>query len=194
MKKSFYDWCIENSRQDLLDRWDYELNEKPPTHVGCTSVEYWYFKCPKGEHESTPYKLVNVTRYANSSVKCIKCNSFAYWGITNICSDFLERYWDYDKNNDINPWKIEFRSNKSIYIFCQKKLYHKSYKTSPDSFVRGDRCPYCVSIYVHPLDSFGQWGIDNICPDFLEKNIGIMIKNKVDPMSISKCSSNTKFI
>ena len=28
MKQSFYDWCIENNRQDLLDRWDYDLNKK----------------------------------------------------------------------------------------------------------------------------------------------------------------------
>ena len=26
MKKSFYDWCIENNRVDLLDRWDYNVN------------------------------------------------------------------------------------------------------------------------------------------------------------------------
>lgn len=27
-KSFFYDWCIEkNDRQDLLDRWDYDLNE-----------------------------------------------------------------------------------------------------------------------------------------------------------------------
>ena len=29
-KKSFYDWCIENNRQDVLDRWDYELNDCSP--------------------------------------------------------------------------------------------------------------------------------------------------------------------
>ena len=28
--KSFYDWCIENNRQDVLDRWDYELNDCSP--------------------------------------------------------------------------------------------------------------------------------------------------------------------
>ena len=28
--KSFYDWCIENNRQDVLDRWDYKLNNCSP--------------------------------------------------------------------------------------------------------------------------------------------------------------------
>lgn len=30
MKQSFYDWCMENNRKDLLDRWDYDLNKKSP--------------------------------------------------------------------------------------------------------------------------------------------------------------------
>ena len=30
---SFYDWCIKNNRQDLLDRWDYELNGCSPKEV-----------------------------------------------------------------------------------------------------------------------------------------------------------------
>lgn len=30
---SFEQWCIDNSRQDLLDRWDYELNEYKPNEV-----------------------------------------------------------------------------------------------------------------------------------------------------------------
>ena len=29
-KKSFYDWCVENNREDILDRWDYELNDCSP--------------------------------------------------------------------------------------------------------------------------------------------------------------------
>ena len=34
--KSFYDGCIENNRQDLLDRWDEELN-------GCSPKEVSYY-------------------------------------------------------------------------------------------------------------------------------------------------------
>ena len=187
MKKSFYDWCIENSRQDLLDRWDYELNKKSPVHVGFTSIEYWYFKCPKGEHESSPYKLVNVTRHVNSSVKCIKCNSFAYWGISNIGADFLDKYWDYSKNKHIDPWELPYGSGDEIYIFCQEKSYHESYKTCPSHFIGGYRCPYCTGRYIHKLDSFGQWGIENVCLDFLEKYWDYEL-NTVDPMDIGKSS------
>lgn len=30
---SFKQWCLDNNRQDLLLRWDYELNEKAPSEV-----------------------------------------------------------------------------------------------------------------------------------------------------------------
>ena len=30
MSKSFYDWCIENKKEEYLELWDYELN-------GCNS-------------------------------------------------------------------------------------------------------------------------------------------------------------
>lgn len=193
MKKSFYDWCIENARQDLLDRWDYELNPKAPNNVGCTSVDYWYFKCPVGQHESTPYKLTNVTRHVNSSVKCIKCNSFALWGIFNIGEDFLEKYWDYNKNKGIDPWELSYGSREEIYIFCQEKSYHESYKTKPSHFIAGFRCPYCSGAYIHKLDSFGQWAIDNICNDFLEKYWDYD-KNKIDPMTLAKQSKTKIYI
>lgn len=172
MKKNFDDWCIENKRTDLLDRWDYELNTRSPKQVGMTSTSLYYFKCPVGLHESSPYKLINVVRHTNSSVKCVFCNSFAKWGIDTFGSDFLDKYWDYDKNIDIDPWVLAYKSNIDIYIFCQEKSYHGSYKTQPAKFVAGGRCPYCSSIYIHPLDSFGQWAIDNVDKDFIQKYWG----------------------
>ena len=32
ISKSFYDWCIENNRDDFK-YWDYELNDKNPDEV-----------------------------------------------------------------------------------------------------------------------------------------------------------------
>ena len=30
IKKTFYDWCMENHREDLLNRWDYDKNLRTP--------------------------------------------------------------------------------------------------------------------------------------------------------------------
>lgn len=143
---SFQHWCVVNNRQDLLDRWDYELNKTSPENTARTSPSLYYFKCPRGLHDSTPYKLVNLTKYSYGEAKCLTCNSFAQWGIDNISIDFLDKYWDYNKNQNIDPWTISYRarSTTSIYIKCQYDNNHNSYKTFPDHFVSGSRCPECA--------------------------------------------------
>jgi len=39
--KNFYDWCIENNRYDLIERWD---NKCSPKEVGFTSSKVFAFK------------------------------------------------------------------------------------------------------------------------------------------------------
>lgn len=186
IRQSFYDWCIENSREDLIDRWDISINKISPQEVGYSSTQYFYFKCPERIHQSSKYKLINITRKNPQSVKvnCIYCNSFANYCIQNIDKNFLDKYWDYEKNKNIDPWVISYGSKKKVYIKCQNKEYHGSYETSPNHFVSGYRCPYCGSRVIHPKDSFGQWCVDNVDSDFINKYWGK--SNAVDPFSIAK--------
>jgi hypothetical protein len=157
--KSLEEWCIENNYQDILNRWDYELNILKPNEIshgseGKDRKGFW-LKCPRGIHKS---ELKKTDRISNDSPKCTCCNSFAQWGIDNICSDFLERYWDYEKNKDIDPWKLTNASNKDVWIKCQEKSYHNSYNLSVCEFTgRNYRCPYCTNRCgkVHSLDSLG---------------------------------------
>jgi len=153
--KSFEQWCIENNKQDILDRWDYELNILKPNGILYSTNKKYYFKCPKGIHRSELKLISSFTSNHDGVMDCKQCNSFAQWGIDNIGDNFLEKYWDYDKNI-INPWKISYgNSNKNIYIICQEKGYHGSYKIKCNGFTDGVRCGYCTNVKVHPLDSLG---------------------------------------
>lgn len=193
MKMSFYDWCIKNNRQDLLDRWDYDLNLISPENVGHASTNLYYFKCPKEIHISTAYRLINISKYSYSQVKCHYCDSFAQYGIDNIHKDFLSMYWDYDKNVGIDPWEISSGSNKiDIYLKCQNTNYHGSYKTRPIRVKLGNGCPYCSHNLTHPLDSFGQWAIDNVDKNFLTKYWGD--KNTLNPFEIGQYSNQYIYI
>jgi hypothetical protein len=49
---SFEQWCLENNRQDILDRWDYELNQCKPIDIFKKTSEKYYFRCPQGLHKS----------------------------------------------------------------------------------------------------------------------------------------------
>jgi len=156
--KSFEEWCIKNNRQDILDLWDYELNDCKPSDITYGTNEKYYFKCPQGIHESELKKINSFTIGRAISLNCNKCHSFAQWGIDNLGEDFLEKYWDYEKNT-VDPWIIPSQHNKKVWIKCQEKEYHESYDIKPNGFVSMNaRCPYCNknSGKVHHLDSLGK--------------------------------------
>lgn len=151
-------WCVENNRQDILERWDYKLNKYKPSEIYCFSQIKFYYKCPKEIHKSQLVLFAPIADNRHKDMYCQYCNSFAQWGIDNICSDFLEKYWDYKKNT-VDPWTISYGSKKKVWIKCQEKDYHGSYKTNCNSFTSSNqRCPYCCNCHgiVHELDSLGE--------------------------------------
>lgn len=152
--KSFEQWCIENNRQDILDRWDYELNNCKPSEITYGTNKKYYFKCPRSIHKSELKNINDFTSGSGGSIECKRCGSIAQWGIDNIRDDFLEKYWDYEKNT-INPWEISYGSHKYVYIKCQEKDYHGSYDISCDHFIDGKRCSYCNGKKIHKKDSLG---------------------------------------
>jgi hypothetical protein len=156
--KSFEQWCKEHEREDILARWDFELNDCSPSEISYATNKKYYFKCPKGIHKSELKNIYSFISGNEGSIDCKACNSFAQWGINNLGNDFLEKYWDYEKNT-VDPWVIASQYNKKVYIKCQQKDYHGSYDVKPNSFVGSNaRCPFCNknSGKVHPKDSLGQ--------------------------------------
>ena len=152
--ESFYDWCIKYNYIDILNRWDYELNDELPSKVCKASGKKYYFKCPLKIHDSEIKNLSTFTYYQKNIMGCNKCNSFGQWGIDNFGEDFLEKYWDYDKNINIDPFLLDKSSNKKVWIKCQNKEYHV-YKTMCARFYIGNRCSYCHGYKTHIYNSLG---------------------------------------
>jgi len=156
---SFEQWCIDNNYKDVLERWDYELNNNiKPSDITYSANKKFYFKCPRELHKSELKSINLFTSDREGVMNCKTCNSFAQWGIDNIGEDFLEKYWDYKKNK-LNPWEIsKCNSSHQVFIKCQEKDYHGSYEILPNTFVSLNiRCSYCgtTSKKVHTLDSLG---------------------------------------
>ena len=165
--KSFEQWCVEQGRQDVLDRWDYELNDFTPWEVSYSSNKKYWFKCDKhSEHKSELKNISDFTQGQNGSIECKQCNSIAQWMLDNNLK--IEDYWEYDKNT-ISPWNISHRSETKVWIKCQEKNYHESYKISCSNFTTGNRCPYCSGRKINPKDSLGQYIIDYNSKEFLWK-------------------------
>lgn len=150
----FYDWCIQNSREDLIDRWDYELNKQDLKLITFKDNTKRWFKCPNGIHKSELKRISDITSGHDGSADCIGCHSFAQYLINKYGKNALNLYWDYEKNT-IDPYSIRESCHHTVWIKCQDKDYHDSYPLKCNMFVRGDRCPYCHSLRVHKLDSLG---------------------------------------
>lgn len=149
--KSFYDWCVENNRMDLHNRFDIEKNKCSSKDVSYRSNKKWWFKCPRDLHDSEQHVMHVVTRNADVKLACRKCNSIAQVIIDKFGEDYLWKHW-HDVNN-VSPWDIAYgRSRLKVVIQCTTKDYHV-YEQTPQSFGRGIGCPYCNGKMVHPNDS-----------------------------------------
>ena len=185
--KSFKEWCIENDKQDVLNRWDYELNNCLPSEISYGTHKKYWFKCDKHiKHKSELKNIKSFTSGHNGVMDCKQCNSIAQWFLNNNLK--LENYWDYNKNT-LDPWEISYSSDKKVWIKCQEKDYHESYEIACSDFIDGCRCPYCNhnSGKIHPKDSLGQYIIDNYNEDVLNKIWSK--KNKKSPFEYTPYSN-----
>ena len=152
---SFEEWCINNHHQDVLNRWDYELNNKLPSEITYGNGKKYYFKCPKGLHKSELKHINSFTSGENGVMNCKQCNSFKQWCIENNQQDILYR-WDYELNK-CDPDEIDFCSsginNNGYYFKCQNGI-HSSELKHINSFVTrryGMSCTQCNTLgYIFP--------------------------------------------
>jgi hypothetical protein len=172
MIKSFYDWCIENNRYDLLDRWD-KINICNPEDISFSTHKSFYFICSDNLHNS---ELFNINSITSMNLKgcCSQCNSFYTWCLNNNKIDFIE-LWN-DELNMKSIKSIPYGSKKKYYFRCPRNL-HESELKSISSLVKYKK------LYCDQCNSIAQWGIDNICKDFLEKYWSE--KNSIDPYKVS---------
>ena len=171
--KSFYDWCLENNRQDILDRWDYDLNGCSPKDISYSTHRKMWFKCNRySKHKSELKSVHHFVSGHEGCMDCKQCNSVAQYILDSFSNKKLEEVWDYEKNGDLDPWNISRGNGKKCWFICQEKDYHGSYKMGCNNFsLQHQRCPYCSNNHgkVHPLDSLGQYVIDNCGEEFLWK-------------------------
>ena len=160
VSKSFYDWCMENNRMDLNDRFDIDKNGRTTKDISYKSNKKMWFKCPRNLHNSEQHAICVITRDANVKINCSKCFSVAQVIIDKFGEDYLVRHWS--DQNQVSPWDVSYgHSRLKVMIQCSKKDYHV-YEQTPQSFCRGVGCPYCDGKLIHPNDSIAVK-----CPDIV---------------------------
>lgn len=141
--KSFDTWCKENN-SNLLDLWDYDLNDKTPDIVSsCTNDEY-YFKCPCGVHKSEKHRILTITRLTERIKPiCRACNSIAQHLIDKYGNNALSIYWDYEKNTE-DPWQLAFGTHIEVWIKCPNNKHDSYCRRIKDLITRDVGCPECA--------------------------------------------------
>ncbi|MGL5381851.1 zinc-ribbon domain-containing protein [Clostridium sp.] len=159
--ENFEDEILDKDRNiiDGIDVWSMSIKSNNKIWVKCQNKDYHSsYTCGAKTFLRSQY-----CPYC-SSQKTHPKDSFAQYHIDNTDPDFLEKYWDYEKNT-VNPWEISPKSNRNkVWIKCQEKDYHSSYETKCNDFTGGNRCPYCSKRTgkLHKLDSFGYHHFDKV--------------------------------
>lgn len=180
-KNSFGYWLIKNlslrKAIEIINRWDDEKNNKDIREVNYSShglsnkLQGYWFKCPKGTHASELKSVSRFTQNYGGELNCTACNSIGQYLIDTYGEDALNKYWDYEKNNELglDPFQITKNNHIKVWIFCHEKSYHGSYDIQCANFYKGDRCGYCKGTKVHYLDSLGYL-YPQVIPIWSEKN------------------------
>ena len=128
--------------------WDYDKNTLDPWNVAHKSKEIIWVKCIDtnyhGSYDTTPIRFFMANGkcpYCNNHKRIHPRDSFAHYYIEKYGKDFLDLYWDYDKNS-LNPWEISVQTNRDyIYLRCD---VHGTYKIAASNFFKfGLACPEC---------------------------------------------------
>ncbi|WP_375088853.1 zinc-ribbon domain-containing protein [Peribacillus sp. RS7] len=179
MGKSFYDWCIENNKQDLLGEWDYEKNIlTTPKDIGYGSQKKVWWICEKGHSYDT---TTNIRRNGSGCPYC-KHQKFKK-GYNDLLTKYPEvaKFWNYQKNT-LTPDKVLAGGRKKVWWKCEKG---HEWESTINSKIADHHCPY----FSGRLAIKGQTDLEALFPEIakewhFEKNIG---KN---PSQISAKSSN----
>ena len=180
---SFKKFCEDINRQDILDLWDYDLNDKGPDEITKQTNEKMYFKCPRGLHESSKIIVATLTSQLMKGKEykiCKACNSIGQYIIDKYGEEFLHKIWS-DKNTK-SYFEISSGSATKFWIRCLDDSTHPDYDISGYNFKVSFVCPYCFGKRVCETNSLGYKH-----PEVIDLWSD---KNELTPFDYTECSSN----
>ena len=136
---------LKTLRPDLIDEWDYELNDPLfiyPQSVSISSGKTVNWKCKYGH--TWKATIANRTKGRN----CPYCSGQKVWkGFNDLASTnpHLASEWDYDANEPLMPTDIVEGSNKKVHWQCPQ--CHYRWVSSVANRNKHHGCPKCHHRY-----------------------------------------------
>ncbi|MCL2540116.1 MAG: zinc-ribbon domain-containing protein [Firmicutes bacterium] len=138
---SFYDWCIEHKKSELLKEWNYKKNKdiSPKDYARGSDKKVWWI-CEHG-HEWQ----AGIGYRTAFGIPCPVCNKThtLVSGVNDLATlnPALAREWDYYRNSGLRPTKIMPRSMKKVWWKCEEG---HSYQAIVNNRSQGSGCPICA--------------------------------------------------
>lgn len=141
MRKSFYDFCVENGKENLLTQWDSGKNlPLTPHSVTYGSRQKLWWRC---EHGHT-WQAAVYTRtgreagcpFCAGKRICLRENDLASQ------NPALAAQWHPTKNAPLTPGDVSIGSHKSVWWICEKGHEWRALVKSRSS---GCGCPVCAN-------------------------------------------------
>jgi len=160
---SFYQWCIDNNRQDILDRWDYERNRSPKSYTYRTK-EKIYLLCPNNQHESEIYQISSFTAGLNHG-ECRQCNCLEF--------NYPEFIFSWSDKNENLPSEYFCGSTKRLIWKCSEGFHDDYIRTVKNAIRFNFRCPECtrerkesflqekIRLYLEELSNKYDWNLNH---------------------------------
>lgn len=142
---TFYEWCIKNKKETMLQEWDCDKNIYTPDTLSYGSTKSVFWKCNKGHS----WKNSPNTRTSNGGSKCPYCANRKVWaGYNDLATRNPEiaNEWDYEMN-DFLPTEVVEHSNKVAYWKCAQGHHYKT-KINERTKKNATGCPYCANLSV----------------------------------------------
>ena len=142
---TFYDWCIDNNKQWLIDYWREDLNGCSIKDVAYASNKKYWFHCGNPRHSPFQKVVWNITTPRSNVSKeniCIGCKSVGAFILKDHDDEYLNKIWS-DKN-DCNPFEVSSGSGKIIYLRCLTNSEHPDYDLHAYNVKNTYKCPYCA--------------------------------------------------
>lgn len=140
----YNDFLTTNKNPQLLEEWEYELNEKeeifPNSITEGSKTKVWW-KCKRGH----VWKTTISERKSGSSCP-ICCNHKILAGFNDLATTHphLALEWNSERNAPLLPTMVSFGSNKKVWWKCKNGHEWQAMVLSRG---RGNGCPYCAGRY-----------------------------------------------
>lgn len=139
MKKSFYDFCMENNKIELLQQWDVKANkEMTPKTITYGSGRRAWWRCEKGH---TWQAVINSRSNGSGCPVC--SGKTIVRGSNDLALELpeLAAQWHPTKNLPLTPDQVTRGSHRSVWWRCGKG---HEWRAAVKSRTAGSGCPVCA--------------------------------------------------